>query len=85
VAPAAPRAKRIGKRPSQRSPGSRDLRLRLARGDLEDEVEGRVLGEEHEQVIQHGQPADHPRLAGAGDVDAGVKPAGLVGLTCPRH
>jgi hypothetical protein len=85
VTPAALLAKRIGERATQGSPCGRYLGLRLTRSDLEDEVEGGVLGEEDEQVVEHGQPGDRPRLAGAGDVHARVEPAGLVGLTCPSH
>jgi hypothetical protein len=54
----------------ERPAGRGDLRLRLARGDLEREVEGRVLREQRDRVVEHGDAGRDVRLADAVHVDA---------------
>ena len=52
---------------------SLDLGLRVARLDVEDEVESRGLGEAHEQPVEDGQPRLDRRLAVPEDVDADAR------------
>ena len=49
------------------------------------EDEGRVLGEQDEEVIEHRHARDDAPAAGPADLDARVKPASLVRLTCSSH
>ena len=86
VAPDALLLERTGERLAERAARSRDLGLGVSGRDLEHEVEGRVLGQQPEQVVEHGQPGGDARLARAGHVDARVHAPGLVRLTqTPGH
>ena len=72
VTTAAACAQGVRERLAERAPGRGHLGLRLARRDLEHEIEGRVLRKQPEEVVEHRHAGDDARLAGARDVDAGV-------------
>jgi hypothetical protein len=63
-------AQRLGKRLAERAAGGADLFARVTGRNLEREVERRVLGEQLQQMIEHGDARGDVRHALAGDGDA---------------
>ena len=63
----------------------RHLRVGLFRRHLERYVERGMLGQEPQQVVEHGNAGLDRRSAGAVDLDPRLKPAFLARVTGHRH
>ena len=83
VAPDALLLERAGERLAECPARSGDLGLGVPGRNLQHQVEGGVLGQQPEQVVEHRQPGGDVRLARAGHVDARVHAPSLVRLTQP--
>src|SRR3954470_7194739 len=70
---------------SERPACGRHLRVRLLGRDLERQIEGRMLGEQGEQVVEHRDSGVHVGLARAVDVDARLQAPLLFRVAGPRH
>ena len=68
------RAQRGGERLAESPAGRTDLFVGIARSNLEREVEGGVLGEQHEQVIEHRDAGCDVRIAASDDSDPDLCP-----------
>ena len=77
--------KRAGQRLAERAPGGGDLGVRLLRRNLECEVEGRVLGQQRQQVVENGNPRVGGGPAGPVHRDPCLKPAFLARVTGLGH
>src|SRR5205823_3377487 len=78
-------AESVHERLAERSTRGGDLRLGVLRGELQNEIERRVLGKEGQQVVEDGHARPDVCPAAPMHVHTRLKPACLPRFSCRRH